>query len=120
MFRIDDILAALLLALCMMRRLEVLAASHEENRHVSERQFEQWRELALSGYHLCAFACLGKVALSLGWLLAAPPQPWLQIGGLSIFVAWVVALVIAWRRTTEAGALRRDLRIETRRPKPSD
>ena len=114
MFRIDDILAAVILALCMMRRLEAIGAQKERNPHVSAAAFDRWRTLALKSYELGAGVCLAKVALSVLWFMAAPPVPWLQIGGLLIFITWVVALVVAWRRATEADAMRRDLGIMTR------
>lgn len=117
MFRLDDIVAALILTLCMMRRLEVLGAGYEQNAHVRQADFEAWRDGSIAAYNLCAIACVVKVLLSAGWFILAAPPPWLQIGGAAIFVGWVVAMVVAWRRTTEWGIRRRELRIETRRTK---
>jgi hypothetical protein len=119
-FRIDDILAALILALCMMRRLEVFGILPEQNSHVPEVNFQSWRKAQLGAYHLCALACLLKLVLSLLWLWLAPPAPWLQVGGLSFFVLWIGALTYAWHLSTEARAVRNQLGIQGRtRPKKS-
>jgi hypothetical protein len=67
------------------------------------------------------------VVLSLGWFLPPmflPGLPWaparigervFQLVGLPIFVAWVVVLVWAWKISTDADHLRRQLGIEPRR-----
>lgn len=115
MFRIDDILAALILALCMLRRLETLSTLPEHNPHVPPEAFREWRNTQLGAYHLCALACVLKVSLSLLWFWLSPPSPWLQVGGLSLFVAWIGALTFAWHKSTEAGGLRARLGIQGRR-----
>lgn len=114
---VDDILAALIMSLIMLRRLETLSVQQSNNPGVSPENFVQWRTLALSGYNLGAIACLAKVVLNIVWfwLWRGSENPWpLRIGGLSFFVAWLVALVVAWRRTTEARALRHQLGIPSR------
>lgn len=111
---VDDILAALILSLIMFRRLEVLSVQASNNPGVSAEDFAKWRTLALSGYNLSAVACVSKVVLNIAWfwLLRDTASPWLlRMGGLSFFIAWVVALVVAWRRTTEARVLRQQLGI---------
>jgi len=114
--RIDDILAALIMSLAMMRRLDVLATTYEHNSHVRQSDFEQWRAEALRAYNTTALACLGKVVLSVLWFYFVQQTPALQIGGFLLFAAWIVLLVHAWRGATEAAALKKWLKIERRRP----
>lgn len=111
MVRIDDLLAALLLTLVMLRRLEVLRITREDNPRVSEQDFERWKRAELGGYKLAAIACFGKVVLSLAWFSLVQVSPWLQIGGATIFAVWVIALVSAWRTITDARGLRGELGI---------
>ncbi len=66
---VDDILAALIMSLIMLRRLETLAVQQSNNPGVSPENFAKWRALALSGYNLGAIACLAKVVLNIGWFL---------------------------------------------------
>jgi hypothetical protein len=115
MVGIDDIVAALLMSLAMMRRLEVLGVSREDNPAVTQTDFDRWRALALRGYNLAAGASLAKVVLSLSWFLLVREPVFLQVGGITIFGAWVLAMVTAWRNTTEASAQRKDLGILGRR-----
>lgn len=118
--RIDDILAAVLLSLIMFRRLEVLTTAPEDNPHVAGEAFTAWRKRALFAHNLAATACIAKVALSVAWFYVfAQNAMALRLGGLIIFVAWIAALVFAWRRATEARALRARLGIANRsRNKP--
>lgn len=116
MVRIDDLLAALILTLAMLRRLGVLRIAREEHPRVSAADFERWRRTELGGYNLAAIACFAKVVLSLSWFNLVHTSPWLQIGGVTIFAGWVIALVSAWRNTTEGRALRAELGIGTPPP----
>lgn len=115
MLGIDDIIAAVLLSLIMLRRLETLAYRQEDNSHVAPDDFNRWRRAALRAHNVGAWACFGKVLASQGWLwLVHRPGPLLAVGGLSITVAWVAVLVWAWRQTTEATVLRQELGIRPR------
>lgn len=114
---VDDILAALIMSLIMMRRLEVLSVQASENPNVPPEDLDKWRSMALAGYNLGALACLAKVVLNVAWfwLWRSYENPWpLRLGGLAFFLGWVVALVVAWRRTTEARGLRQRLGIQAR------
>jgi hypothetical protein len=114
---VDDILAALIMTLIMMRRLETLSVKESNNPGVAPEDLAKWRRMALAGYNLGAIACFAKVTLNIGWfwLWRTSANPWvLRIGGAAIFIAWVVALVIAWQRTTEARILRQQLGIHSR------
>jgi hypothetical protein len=115
MVRIDDILAALLMSLAMMRRLGVLSTLQEHNPDVRIADFERWKAMALGAYNLAALACLAKVVLSIGWFWFVRDQTLLRVGGFLIFGGWVVALVFAWYRATEARGLHDRLGIVGRR-----
>lgn len=117
--KIDDILAALILSLTMVRRLEARTANHAQNPAVPLERFEEWRSLALRAYAMVAIACAAKVALSLGWYAVAlrfqVAAPWFQLGGLLVFVGWAITLIWAWKIATDARYLRLQLGIQLRR-----
>ena len=120
--KIDDILAALILSLAMMRRLEVRTATHAQNSAVPLARFEEWRALALRAYTMIGVACAAKVVLSLGWYVLAlklhVAAPWFQLGGLLVFLGWAITLVWAWKISTDARYLRLQLGIQLRRRSP--
>lgn len=117
--KIDDILAALILSLAMMRRIEVRTASPEQNPRVAPEDFETWRALALRAYDQTGLASALKVVSSVGWFALCVQlglgYPWLQLGGLAVFVTWIVLLIWAWKIGTDARHLRLSLGIELRR-----
>ena len=117
--QIDDLLAALILTLAMLRRLDVRSAQRPENPPVSDAEFQRWRSLALRAYDQVAIASGCKVALSLSWFALAlrmgVAQPWFQLGGFLVFLAWAFALIWAWKIATDARSLRLQLGIQTRR-----
>lgn len=111
-FRLDDILAALIMTLAMFRRLETISTKQEQNPHVRAADFEAWKKSALGGYTFVAGACALKVLMNLGWFMQfKDTNRVLQLGGLAITVSWIVAMVVAWRRLTEANARKRELGI---------
>jgi hypothetical protein len=117
--QIDDIIAALFLSLIMYRRLEVLTVQAADNPHVPEARLQEWREMALQGYKVGAIACVAKVILNQIWFRVVSqgePSFGLSVGGFLIFGGWVVGLVWAWRRITEANAIRTELGIQRRQP----
>jgi hypothetical protein len=117
--QVDDILAALILSLAMLRRLEVRTARAEDQPGVPQAEFQRWRSLALRGYNQVAVACGAKVALSIGWYFLAlqfsVPAPWFQLGGFTVFLAWALTMVWAWKIATDARYLRVQLGIVLRR-----
>jgi hypothetical protein len=117
--QIDDLLAALILTLAMLRRLDVRSAQRPESPPVSDAEFHRWRSLALRAYDQVAVASACKVVLSLGWFALAlrlgVPQPWFQLGGFLVFLAWAFALIWAWKIATDARSLRIQLGIQMRR-----
>jgi hypothetical protein len=117
---IDDIVAAILLSFIMLRRLELKSARADRNPHLPSDVFESWRKLLLGAYHQGAVACAMKVALSLGWqwlvLRYQVGDPWYRIVPATVFVAWVIALLSAWRRVSEARTQQERLQIVVRAP----
>jgi hypothetical protein len=117
--KIDDIFAALMLSLIMMRRIEVKSAEPSQNPGVDPQRFEAWKVLALRAYNQVAIACLAKVVLSVGWYAygtrAGLGFPWFQLGGFLIFVGWAIALIWAWKIGTDARQMRLSLGIQLRR-----
>jgi hypothetical protein len=122
--QVDDILAALILSLAMLRRLEVRTARAEDQAGVPESEFQRWRSLALRGYHQVAVACGAKVVLSIGWyalaLRLSVPAPWFQLGGFAVFLAWALTMVWAWKIATDARYLRVQLGIVVRRRRSAE
>jgi hypothetical protein len=120
--KIDDILAALILSLAMMRRIEARSASAEQSAHLTPAAFEHWRARALRAYDLVSIASGAKVVLSLGWFALATrlgvPAPWFQLFGGLVFVVWMGALLWAWKLATDARYLRLQLGIELKRRAP--
>jgi hypothetical protein len=118
LLRVDDILAALILSLVMMRRIEIKNTLSEHNPNVPRERFDQWRALALRAHDWVAGASLAKVVGSVGWYFVAVQlgvgAPWFQLVGLFIFVAWLLSLVWAWKAATDAAHLRRQLGIQLR------
>ena len=118
--RIDDIIAALLMSLAMLRRLEAKSAPSEG---VDVRAFRHWQVQAVAIYGRVAVMCLAKIVLNLSWQAIATAasfhRGWLQGGGAVIFMAWAVAMVFAWRRSTDVHHLRLSLGISLRRGRPT-
>lgn len=116
--RVDDLLAALILSLVMMRRLEVRTTRTEDNPGVPAEKFAEWRQRALRAYDWVAWASLAKIIASVGWLVLAVRlrvgAPWFQLGGFSVFLGWLLSLVWAWKAGTDAAHLRRELGIQLR------
>jgi hypothetical protein len=117
--QVDDILAALIMSLAMLRRLDVRSARAGENRAVPEAEFQRWRSLALRAYNQIAIASAAKVVASVSWyaggLKLGVPAPWFQLGGFVVFLAWALTLVWAWKIATDARYLRVQLGIVLRR-----
>jgi len=116
--RVDDIFAALILSLVMMRRIEVKTTQAEHNPDVPPEKFADWRARSLRAHDWVAWSSLGKIVGSVGWYLGAMQfgvgAPWFQLGGMLIFLGWLLSLVWAWRAATETAQLRRQLGIQLR------
>lgn len=118
LIRVDDIFAALIVSLVMMRRLEVRNTLAEHNPAVPKERFDTWRGKALRAYSWVAGASAAKVVSSVAWYWGAlrlgVPAPWFQLVGLLIFMTWLLSLVWAWKVATDAAVLRRQLGIQLR------
>jgi hypothetical protein len=116
--RVDDLLAALILTLVMMRRIEVRTARAEDNAGVPAEKFADWRHRALRAYDWVAWSSVAKIIGSVGWLVLAVRlrvgAPWFQLGGFLVFLGWLLSLVWAWKAATDASHLRRELGIQLR------
>jgi hypothetical protein len=117
--KIDDILAAVIVSLAMLRRLDVRTAQPGAHPGVSEADFRRWQGLALRAYNQVAAASAAKVVLSVGWFALATrlqvKPPWFQLVGFAVFLAWALLMVWAWKIGTDARVLRLQLGIEPRR-----
>jgi hypothetical protein len=117
--QVDDIFAALILSLAMVRRLDVRTTQASQNPSVPEAEFQRWRSLALRAYDLVAMASAAKVVLSLGWyaggLALGVGAPWFQLVAFVVFLAWALTLVWAWKLGTDARYMRLQLGIRLRR-----
>jgi hypothetical protein len=118
LIRVDDILAALIVSLVMMRRLEVKTTLAEHNPTVPKDRFDEWRAKALRAYSWVAGASAAKIAAGVGWYFGGMqlgvPAPWFQLVGLLVFMSWLLSLVWAWRMATDAAVMRRRLGIALR------
>jgi hypothetical protein len=114
--RVDDIFAALILSLVMMRRIEVKTTRAEHNPTVPPEKFADWRARSLRVHDWVAW--LAKIIGGVGWYLGAVQVrigvPWFQLGGMLVFMGWLLSLVWAWRAATDAAQLRRQLGIQLR------
>lgn len=116
--RVDDIFAALILSLVMMRRIEVKTTRAEHNPGVPPEKFADWRARSLRVHDWVAWSSFAKIIGSVGWYVGAVQLgigvPWFQLGGVLVFLGWLLSLVWAWRAATDAAQLRRRLGIVLR------
>jgi hypothetical protein len=114
---LTDILALVVVVLASLRRLDVKVAQHVDHPRVPGPAFDAWRQAALGAYSLAIHASLLKVILNNLWFYVGRrfvPHPLLAAGGATLFIAWVVALTIAWRRATTARLRQAELGIVMR------
>jgi hypothetical protein len=119
MIQSDDIFAALILSLAMLRRLEVRNTTSADNPNVPAEQFQGWRRQALRAYEQVAAASAAKVTLSLGWYVLGRKLgvgwPWFHLVGFAVFLGWVFLMLWAWKIGTDARHTRLSLGIRLRR-----
>jgi hypothetical protein len=124
MIQSDDIFAALILSLAMLRRLEVRNTTPADNPNVTDEQFQSWRRMALRAYEQVAVASAAKVTLSLGWYVLGRKLevgwPWFHLVGFAVFLGWVLSLVWAWKIGTDARHMRLSFGIRLRRQVASE
>ena len=115
-------LIALVLALVYtLRKMEVQRREPDMYPQVSEEDFLRWKHRALKAYNISSLACVLKLALDLGfWHFYASKsfaRPVVVFAvGASIFVAWVVALLVGALLAGSSRKLRLELGIDLRAP----
>lgn len=123
-FPIDptDIIALVVLVIASLRRLDVKVTERAAFPAVGDDAFRTWRERAEGAYALVVRASMLKIFLNNLWFFgmrrAIAPQL-LAVGGALIFIGWVVAVTVAWRRSSSARRRQAELGIVLRR-KASD
>lgn len=91
-----DILALVLMALFVVRRMEIRGTEGEAFRRVPPSEFAAWQSMAIRARSVAVNACFLKVFLNVIWYFALRRQTGshlLQIGGLLIFVGWIAGLI---------------------------
>ena len=101
----DDILFSLLLALTMMKRLEVIRYQSEDIPSIPIEVFDSFKARFLRAYSLRAIALVLKIVLCTVWYNVSVRlgigSPWTQIGGALPFIAVILAFLYTWQETTE-------------------
>lgn len=95
-----DIIAVLLGIFLALRRSDIRAEDPTAHPGVSAPDFERWRTLAIAAYTLGTRACFAKVLVDFAFL-ALLRRITLELGlqrtlGVSLDLAWVVAMVTVW------------------------
>ena len=110
-----DIIALILGIIYTVRKLDVRKREASEFPHVDPALFEAWRSREAGAYSLASIACFAKLLLDYGFIYYAQRaalQPRIvQIVGLTLFVSWLAALVLAQVRAHRARKLRESLGI---------
>jgi hypothetical protein len=115
---VTDVLAVVLLVLASVRRMDVKLSEARDFPHLPPPVFEEWKVMALRGYGLWITGCGLKVVLNTIWFFGARGRvhPMLLAAvGTGLFVLWVVLLVIAWRRVSNARRRQAQLGIVLKR-----
>jgi hypothetical protein len=116
-FSVLDLIAAVVLMLAMLRRLEVKNIRLEEHPRVDGSVLGSWRERTLRMYRFTAMASASKVVLGQLWvvlLLTRVPR-WLTIvSGFLIDGGWIACLVVGWMHATNLAAERASLGLAPR------
>jgi len=118
---IVNIVALVLALVYTLRKMEVQRREPEMYPQVASADFERWKHMALKAYNVSSLACVLKLALDLAfWHFYASrhfARPIVVfVVGASIFVAWVVALLVGALMAGSSRKLRLDLGIDLRAP----
>ncbi len=118
---IVNLIALVLALIYTLRKMDVQRREPEMYPQVSEAAFERWKLKALKAYNISSIACVLKIALDLGfWHFYASrhyARPAIVFAvGASIFVAWVVALLVGALLAGSSRKLRLELGIDLRAP----
>ncbi len=113
-------LIALVLALVYtMRKMDVQRREPEMYPQVAEADFQRWKTTALKAYNVSSVACVVKLALDLAFWHFYASKPFARpvvvfaVGG-SIFLAWVVALLVGALLAGSSRKIRIELGIDLR------
>ena len=120
-FSFLDVIAALLLMLALMRRLEIKSVNQADFPHVTSDDFQHWRRVALRPHRIAALACLGKIAFGQAWLallFGRVPHVATFAFNFAVVAAWIITLVLCWKWTSDARGLRERLGLFLPRPGP--
>lgn len=118
---IVNLIALILAFVYTLRKMEVQRREPEMYPQVPRADFERWKHKALEAYNISSLACVLKLALDLAfWYLYAKrsyavPAVVFAVGG-SIFLAWVIALLVGALRAGASRKLRLQLGIDLRAP----
>lgn len=116
---IINLIALVLAFVYTLRKIEVQRREPEMYPQVSGEDFLRWKKKALKAYNISSLACVLKLALDLAfWHFYASksfarPVVVFVVGG-SIFLAWVVALLVGALLAGSARKIRLELGIDLR------
>lgn len=117
-----DIIAVILGILYTVRKLDVRKREPEDYPHVPRADFERWRDLEGGAYSIASVACFLKILLDYAFVFYAGRTALdlrvVRVVGASLFLAWVLTLVYAFRRGHLGRKLRERLGIDLS-PKPA-
>jgi len=115
-------LIALVLALVYtLRKIEVQRREPELYPQVQPEDFERWKHKALKAYNISSLSCVIKLAADLAFWFLYAKQPFaipvvvFAVGG-SIFLGWVIALLVGALLAGSSRKLRLQLGIDLRAP----
>ena len=116
------VVAIILGVLFSVRRLEVRKREAEHFPSVKAEDFLTWQSAALVAYSAGAGACFLLVLFDVAFRFSAERLglSWsaIRIGGATIFLSWVAALVWSWRRSRAARDYAGRVGIDLRQPIP--
>jgi hypothetical protein len=111
-----DLFAIIFGILLTLRKLDVAHRQPSEHQNVGKADFERWQTTAMAAYGLGVWACFLKIVLSFAGLYGLgalqPPAAVRWTVGLGLDVAWIVALVVTWRRVSAAHRLAERVGVE--------
>src|SRR5438132_13049989 len=115
-----DIIAVILGILYSVRKLDVRKREPEDYPHVPRAEFERWRNMEGGAYSLASIACFLKILLDYGFVFYAGRSGLdlrvVRVVGASLFAAWLLTLVYAFRRGYLGRKLRERLQIDLAPP----
>lgn len=116
-----DVIAVFLGIWLTIRKLDVRWREPEQFPEAPPEQFAAWKKDALRAYNVGGTACFFKVAGDIGFVFLYVNRPHanpvvVTVVGLTIFVAWLAALVFTFVRARAARQIQLALGIDLSRP----